>query len=444
MMSYKEWNRSDAFSLHLHFTHNPLAGVPEGLERVLEIIERAAGFLMPDTVFGKRRYRYSRQRAREQLRKISPTLDSLILSKERGDVEGSVSLSFGGTPGGLTIDIFYSPLNYFREESAAESRCQQVVHFARALCHGLGPVDYGGGHSYADFLLGSDPHTRSATAPAGAYEAFWLNVYGKPLVDSLGRERVLALPAHSIEPLPCGGILWLSRPTMADFDSSQARAAQARCLVHLRPELRLEEIERTLLERSIAFQPVEKQFDPDISGVIELLLKRTGGLSTLRKEIERYNHYRPPPVTEGRPAAEVHSDAEDPARKIAFFEVQAEGLIAVLHTQIDSVLGQEPGSIIEVDDYVMRERWAASQEYMPQSKRDRLVPMLGAYLGELLIKHLGGRWVPRRSLLESAVVVGPRAWLPFLRAHHLLQAPDAPLDFTLSQLFHQAVRLASV
>jgi hypothetical protein len=70
--------------------------------------------------------------------------------------------------------------------------------------------------------------------------------------------------------------------------------------------------------------------------------------------------------------------------------------------------------------------------------------MLGAYLGELLIKHLGGRWVPRRSLLESAVVVGPRAWLPFLRAHHLLQAPDAPLDFTLSQLFHQAVRLASV
>jgi hypothetical protein len=298
MMSYEKWNHSDALCLRLYFPHNPLAAGPEGLERVLEIIERATGFLMPDTVFGKRGYRYSRQRAREQLSKISPTLDSLILSKEKGDVEGSVSLDFGGTQGGLTVRSSYSPLRFFREESAAESRCQQVVRFARALCHELGPVDYGIGHSYADFILGNDPHTRDPTSPAGAYEAFWLNVYGKPLVESLGRQRVLALPAHSVEPLPCGGVLWLSCPTMADFDSPQARAAQARCLVHLRPELRLEEVERTLLDRSIAFQPVERQFDPDISGVIELLLKRTTGLSTLRKEIERYNRYRPPPVTE--------------------------------------------------------------------------------------------------------------------------------------------------
>jgi hypothetical protein len=64
----------------------------------------------------------------------------------------------------------------------------------------------------------------------------------------------------------------------------------------------------------------------------------------------------------------------------------------------------------------------------------------------LLVKHLGGHWVPRRSLLEAAVVVGARAWLPFLRAHHLLQGPcnslGKSLDFTLCQLFHQAVRLA--
>ena len=54
----------------------------------------------------------------------------------------------------------------------------------------------------------------------------------------------------------------------------------------------------------------------------------------------------------------------------------------------------------------------------------------------------------RRALLEAAVVVGPRAWLPFLCAHHLLEVPNKALgkslDFTLSQLFHQAVRHASV
>lgn len=52
--------------------------------------------------------------------------------------------------------------------------------------------------------------------------------------------------------------------------------------------------------------------------------------------------------------------------------------------------------------------------------------------------------MPRNSLLEAAVVIGPRAWLPFLRAYHLIHSPNAPLDFTLSRLFHQVVRLASV
>jgi hypothetical protein len=95
---------------------------------------------------------------------------------------------------------------------------------------------------------------------------------------------------------------------------------------------------------------------------------------------------------------------------------------------------------------VGRERWAEFKEHMPPAQRDRLVPMLGGYLGELLVKHLGGHWVPRRSLLETAVVVGPRAWLPFLRAHHMLQVPSnslgKSLDFTLSQFFHQAARHA--
>ncbi|HYH97203.1 hypothetical protein [Hyalangium sp.] len=212
----------------------------------------------------------------------------------------------------------------------------------------------------------------------------------------------------------------------------------------VRPELRLEDVEHSLAECSLTFRPLDKDFDPDIAGVIELILQRSTGLSTLRQEIERYNRFRPPPVSEWLPAQEVHSDVEARTRKIAFYETMAEDLIAVLHTQIDSVLGEKPESIIAVDDYVLRERWAEFSEYMPTDQRARLVPMLGGYLGELLVKHLDGRWVPRSSLLEAAVVVGPCAWLPFLRAHHLIQSPNAPLDFTLSQRFHQAVRLASV
>jgi hypothetical protein len=443
MTSYEEWNRSDKLSLDLYFSNNPLAVGPAGLEAVLETIEQESGFLMPAKVVGRRTFRYSRQRAREQLMRVTDTFESLLLAKEKGEPQGVWSLRFGGVRGGFHMDLHWSPLSFFRQEETAQNRCQHLVRVVRALCQRLGPVDYGFAHSGADTSLSSDPHTTDPTSPPGAYEAYWLNIYGKPLVDSLGRQRVLSLPAHSIEPLPCGGVLWLSRPTLADFDSPQARRAQALCLTHLRPELGLEDVERSLLERSLAFQPLDKHFDPDISGVIELILQRSTDLSSRRKEIERYNLFRPPPVSEWLPAHQVQSDVEDPARKIGFYETMAEGLIAVLHTQIDSALSETPGSIIEVDDYVLRERWAEFYEHMSLDQRARLVPMLGAYLGELLIKHLNGRWVPRNSLLEAAVVVGPRAWLPFLRAHHLIHSPNAPLDFTLSQLFHQAVRLAS-
>jgi hypothetical protein len=45
-------------------------------------------------------------------------------------------------------------------------------------------------------------------------------------------------------------------------------------------------------------------------------------------------------------------------------------------------------------------------------------------------------------LEEAAVILGDRAWLPFLRARHALQNQQAPLDFSCSQLFRTAQRLA--
>ncbi|MFL5344178.1 MAG: hypothetical protein ACJ8AT_05260 [Hyalangium sp.] len=75
-------------------------------------------------------------------------------------------------------------------------------------------------------------------------------------------------------------------------------------------------------------------------------------------------------------------------------------------------------------------------------QRETLVAALGAFLGRYLVEVLGGRWLPRKKLEEAAVVVGDKAWLPFLRARHSLQGPDAPLDFSCSQLFRTAQRIA--
>ena len=77
-----------------------------------------------------------------------------------------------------------------------------------------------------------------------------------------------------------------------------------------------------------------------------------------------------------------------------------------------------------------------------QEQRETLVPALGAFLGRYLVDGLGGRWVPRNKLEEAMVVIGDRAWLPFLRARHALQSQEAPLDYSCSQLFRTAQRLA--
>jgi hypothetical protein len=446
MTRYEEWNHSDALCMELYFPNNPLSSAGEGLDTVLEIIERVSGVFKPDKVFGNRKYRYSRQRAQEQIQKGDPRFRRLQLFTEKDDGALDWSLGFGAVYGGLDLNITYGPLSFFRQPGTAQTRCDQAVHLVRALCQHLGPVDHGFVHSDTDKYLGSNPNITEFSLPPGAYEAYWLNVYGKSLVDFLGRQRVLSLPAYLVEPLPCGGVLWLSRPTLADFDSPEARLAQARCLTHLRPELRLEDVEQTLLKRSLAFQPIEPHFDPDISVLIHRFIEHSTNLVSRRKQIEHFNLYRPPPVSEWRPVQEVKPDVDNLASKVTFYEVQAESLIAVLHTKVPSVLDQEPASIIDVDEYVALERWADFAEHMPPAKRDRLVPMLGAYLGELVIKHLGGHWVPRRALLETAVAVGTRAWLPFLRAHHMLQVPSnfhgQSMDFTLCQFFHQAARLA--
>jgi hypothetical protein len=59
-----------------------------------------------------------------------------------------------------------------------------------------------------------------------------------------------------------------------------------------------------------------------------------------------------------------------------------------------------------------------------------------------MVRHLGGRWVPRRKLEETQVVVGGRAWLPFLRARHLLSAEEAWMEYSLTQLYQVAATLA--
>jgi hypothetical protein len=68
------------------------------------------------------------------------------------------------------------------------------------------------------------------------------------------------------------------------------------------------------------------------------------------------------------------------------------------------------------------------------------VPTIGAYLGQVLVRHLGGQWIPRKNLQEAQVRVGQRVWLPFLRAWRYMRTRQSVLDSSLTQLYRVAER----
>jgi hypothetical protein len=59
----------------------------------------------------------------------------------------------------------------------------------------------------------------------------------------------------------------------------------------------------------------------------------------------------------------------------------------------------------------------------------------------VMVRTLGGYWVPRRNPDEALVVVHGRAWQPFLRVRRHLQNEQAALDFSLTQFYRAAQRL---
>jgi hypothetical protein len=77
---------------------------------------------------------------------------------------------------------------------------------------------------------------------------------------------------------------------------------------------------------------------------------------------------------------------------------------------------------------------------LKEKDKAALVLSLGAYLGCMLVRELGGSWVPRSVIHQSAVVVGSRAFLPFLRLQHYTRDTQSALDCSLSQFFLEARR----
>jgi hypothetical protein len=195
---------------------------------------------------------------------------------------------------------------------------------------------------------------------------------------------------------------------------------------------------RTLRGRSQTLAPVAPRFHPDVAPLLSRVVD-SGEFSQRQCKVAEFNAYHPPAPEEWLPVqSALPVDVPDVPQALHALASQAEHLVALLHTQLPSVFEATPESLTDVDFHFWHENFP---EVFERQRIDEIaVPAIGAYLGQVLVRHLGGQWLPRRKLTEAQVRVGQRVWLPFVRAHRYMRSRQALLDYSLTQLFREAER----
>jgi hypothetical protein len=433
-------NLEDSLRLTFSGAFDPRAAWESELGSFLQALEEHAGVWMPDVVNGKRRRKYARAAVWKALEeRQDERVTDIGLYRTRWPALSMALSLFATAHPKLDVLLKVQPLSLFLEAE----RCRQFVEMVRAWASRY-PVSHASAHSLDDRALagapnfGRDMQTSIRDGFDKIYEVFWLNVFGPKLVEMVGRERMLSTPAWRVEELPNGCVLLVTWPTAADFASKEARLAQARAHAHLRPDLDFDTLLSTLHERSAALEPVEPRFHPDVAPLLSRVVESFAHHERQRK-IAEFNAWQPPEPEEWLPAdAALPPDVADPARALEHYDTLAEHLVALLHTQAPSVFEATPESLTDVDFYFWREEFPTSR--LREAIEERAVPAIGAYLGDVLVRNLGGQWIPRENLMEAQVRVGNRVWLPFVRAHRYMRSRQALLDYSLTRLYRVAER----
>jgi hypothetical protein len=431
----------DSLLLTFDGAFNPQAELEGELEPFLQVLEDYADGWMPDVVNGKRRRKYSRPSFWRALgeRRTERTSGLGLYRTKWPVLDMSLWLSFPPLPPELSTMVRVKPLSFFSEAE----RCQTFMEMVRAWASRY-PVSHASAHSADDAELAGFPNfgrndeTEYRDGFDKIYEVCWLNVFGPKLVETVGRERMLSTPAWRLEEFPNGCVLLVTWPTVADFASKEARLAQARAHAHLRPDLDFDTVLRTLHERSAMLAPVEPHFHPDLAPLLSRVVDRAASHERQRR-IAELNAWQPPEPEEWRPVGSaLPPNVEDLERAREHYSTLAEHLVALLHSEVPSVFEAKPESLTDADFYFWREEFPTSR--LREAIDEHAVPAIGAYLGEVLVRNLGGRWIPRQKLEEAQVLVGNRVWLPFARARHYMRSRQALLDYSLTQLFRAAER----
>lgn len=293
-------------------------------------------------------------------------------------------------------------------------RIEKFIQFIAEICKHF-DIIYGGAAPEEDW---DAKHWLTSDLPSGGTSSkklglslerclpgiYWLTIFGKRLVEHFGREKIQNLPSYRVVDLGKGGILVMLREKA--FDSSL-------------PERLHDDSE------VVEFLGRNYFFDiGNIKNVCDPIRDVTQGGTFASEEITKENKTSQSIELEDNfenqvvlsPDGEPYSDPTD----------LAELLIVFLHTDVEEVFNYSQSALEALDSYFGKH--PQKLEYKHEHLIKELIPALGAYLGEVFVRELGGNWIIREPLLKSTVVINGKEISPFKAAYKVIYEPARLLD----------------
>jgi hypothetical protein len=237
---------------------------------------------------------------------------------------------------------------------------------------------------------------------------YWANLFGPIYVDFFGREKFLTAPAYHKEELPDGGFLLLTAPSPLDYGRPEVQALEEALIDHLGRD--------AFFEKAYPEKPCQ-------------VPHFTFNQAAFGRPIE---------IVAYDPISEV---IPDPYRFVQEAPLLAEALIRRFQGKLD----YSPESLKQVDDFILKRSYRRPEPWRRGEEGVRLMQELTAYYGEVLRRHLGGRWVvddrgegnkPHPAVIFTVVGV-PQMEYPFARVDRLweerVRADGLAIRFMLLQ-----------
>lgn len=303
---------------------------------------------------------------------------------------------------GISTWHIYLSKAYFK----SPTRIEEFLHFISQLnqlgSNGASPLIYGAAApkeewSTKHWLVKRRPGGRKSRKKAGLElkeslpGIYWFTIFGEELVEFFGREKIESLPVSHVFDLGQNGIGVLRR----DFPFTPENDL---CHDH-------EIMARLGSQYFFDINDLEKQIEA-IPGIT------LGKSHPQRRQLKAKT---PNSLNESMFNKAILSPHGEPYTIPGHLAAQ---LVVYLHTEVEEVFTKTGKALSALDHYLAIH--PQQIEYKPAHLMEEFIPALGAYLGEVLVKELGGQWIVRKPIGQSVVKINGHEISPFRQAYQAI------------------------